>query len=51
VDKLAWYELYCNPHDTIARGKQIKKWRRAWKLKVIEELNPAWKDLSDEEGF
>ncbi len=26
MDKLAWYELYCNPHDTIARGKQIKKW-------------------------
>lgn len=51
VDKLVWYEVYDNPRDAIMREKQIKKWRRAWKLKVIEELNPAWKDLSEEEGF
>ncbi len=50
VDKLVWYEMYDNPRDAIAREKQIKKWRRVWKLKVIEELNPEWKDLSDEEG-
>ena len=51
VDKLVWYEVYDNPRDAIIREKQIKKWRRAWKLNIIEELNPDWKDLSEEEGF
>lgn len=51
VDKLVWYEVYDNPRDAIIREKQIKKWRRAWKLNIIEELNPGWKDLSEEEGF
>jgi putative endonuclease len=30
------------------RERQIKKWRRAWKLELIERGNPAWRDLSDE---
>jgi predicted GIY-YIG superfamily endonuclease len=34
------------PHRrAIAREKDIKKWRRAWKIKLIEEMNPEWKDL------
>jgi putative endonuclease len=32
------------------REKRIKKWRRAWKIILIEESNPDWKDLSDEIG-
>ena len=43
--------VYFEPHDTaesaITREKQIKKWNRAWKLKLIEKNNPQWKDLYD----
>lgn len=43
--------VYVEPHDTmetaIVREKQIKKWRRAWKLELIEKGNPQWLDLSD----
>jgi putative endonuclease len=34
--------------SAIVREKQIKKWRREWKLELIEKLNPDWKDLSEE---
>lgn len=41
--------VYCDLHDdmvsAITREKQIKKWNRAWKLELIEEQNPDWKDL------
>ena len=41
--------VYFEPHDTaesaILREKQIKKWNRAWKLKLIEKENPHWNDL------
>jgi putative endonuclease len=33
---------------TILREKQIKKWRRAWKLEMIERQNPQWRDLCEE---
>ena len=32
-------------HEAIKREKQIKRWRRAWKLELIEALNPNWRDL------
>ena len=32
----------------ILRGKQIKKWRRAWKIEIIEQTNPEWRDLCEE---
>ena len=34
--------------EAIAREKRIKKWRRAWKLALIEEVNPEWNDLFEE---
>lgn len=34
--------------EAIAREKRIKRWRRAWKLALIEAQNPEWRDLSDE---
>jgi len=34
--------------SAITREKQIKKWNRAWKIKLIQEKNPRWQDLSDE---
>ena len=40
---LVWYE----PFEFIKREKQLKHWRRAWKLRLIEALNPEWRDLSD----
>ena len=48
VDQLVWYEVYDDPTSAIAREKELKKWRRAWKIRLIEEMNPAWKDLYDE---
>jgi putative endonuclease len=35
-------------NDAIVREKRIKKWRRAWKLELIEKANPRWQDLYDE---
>jgi len=45
VDKLVYYEVHREANSAIAREKQIKKWRRAWKVRLIEEGNPGWKDL------
>jgi putative endonuclease len=42
---LVHYELYGDMISAITREKQIKKWNRAWKLELIEEHNPEWKDL------
>ncbi|MDA8079560.1 MAG: GIY-YIG nuclease family protein [Nitrospiraceae bacterium] len=47
VHCLVWYEMHQTPEAAIQREKQIKKWKRAWKLRLIEENNPAWKDLYD----
>ena len=42
--------VYCEPfayvRDAIQREKQLKKWNRAWKIRLIESVNPGWKDLS-----
>ena len=44
--------VYVERHDTmegaITREKQIKEWKRAWKLRLIESVNPEWRDLYDE---
>ena len=48
VHKLVWFELHDNMQSAIYREKTIKKWRRKWKLQVIESLNPQWKDLYEE---
>ena len=48
VKILVYYEIYNDAESAITREKRIKKWRRAWKLKLIEEKNPHWKDLYDE---
>jgi putative endonuclease len=45
VDLLVWYELHETMESAIAREKAIKEWRRAWKLRLIEEHNPEWQDL------
>ena len=45
VHHLVYYEVHESPESAITREKQIKKWRRQWKLNLIEENNPTWKDL------
>jgi putative endonuclease len=48
LDKLVWYEHHHLMSDAIKREKQLKRWARPWKFRVIEELNPDWRDLHDE---
>lgn len=50
INKLVWYEQTNDIRIAIQREKQIKKWNRKWKLKLIEENNPQWKDLFYEIG-
>ncbi len=45
VDRLVWYEEYPTAMEAIEREKDIKKWRRDWKIKLIEENNLLWADL------
>ena len=45
VDRLVWFEAYEEVGPAILREKQIKEWRRAWKIRLIEEQNPDWTDL------
>lgn len=42
---LVWYAVCDRVEEAIRREKQMKEWRRAWKLRVIEEMNPDWDDL------
>jgi putative endonuclease len=45
VDKLVLFEIYDDAVTAIAREKELKKWRRDWKTRLIEEQNPNWDDL------
>jgi putative endonuclease len=45
VTRLVWFEIYDDAPKDIAREKQIKKWHRDWKIRLIEEQNPEWEDL------
>jgi putative endonuclease len=47
VDRLVWFEIYDDALNAITREKQLKKWRRDWKTRLIEESNPNWVDLYD----
>ncbi|WP_248722612.1 GIY-YIG nuclease family protein [Seonamhaeicola sp. ML3] len=46
LDKLMYFETYQYINDAIKREKNMKKWKRAWKIKLIEEDNSSWEDLS-----
>jgi putative endonuclease len=48
VHILAFYELHADMMAAITREKQLKKWNRAWKIELIESLNPEWRDLWEE---
>jgi len=45
VDLLVWYEEHDSRESAFTRERRIKKWRRAWKLELIERANPGWEDL------
>jgi putative endonuclease len=45
VHRLVWFEIHGDINMAIAREKQIKKWNRAWKIRMIEKGNPNWRDL------
>jgi putative endonuclease len=45
VDRVVWFEPYDDPTNAISREKELKKWRRDWKIRLIEEQNPDWRDL------
>ena len=45
VKRLVYYELHATMQDAIAREKRLKRWSRRWKLRLIEEGNPGWRDL------
>ena len=45
VNKLVWFEIYDDVSTAIAREKELKKWRRDRKIRLIEEQNPGWEDL------
>ncbi|MBI5264134.1 MAG: GIY-YIG nuclease family protein [Bradyrhizobium sp.] len=47
ITRLVWFEIYNDPVSAITREKELKKWKRAWKTKLIEKNNPNWDDLYD----
>jgi putative endonuclease len=48
VHHLVCYEMHADMMTAVTREKQLKKWNRAWKLRLIEERNPEWRDLWEE---
>jgi len=48
IRRLVWFEIHDDPANAITREKQLKKWRRAWKVELIEKENPDWRDLFEE---
>jgi putative endonuclease len=45
VKTLVWYETFDTRDDAFRRERQMKVWRRAWKIELIEKTNPGWRDL------
>jgi putative endonuclease len=48
LELLVWYEWHSSAESAIRREKQLKDWKRGWKVELIEERNPRWDDLWDE---
>jgi putative endonuclease len=46
VLRLVFAEAFDDPRDAIAQEKRLKRWRRAWKIELIERSNPAWQDIA-----
>ena len=50
TNKLVYYEVFDRLDEGIHREKQLKKWHREWKEKLINDFNPGWKDLAEDIG-
>lgn len=48
VNKLVWFETHDTRHAAFRRERQIKEWKRAWKVRLIETENSHWRDLGDD---
>ena len=48
VKTLVWYEPHGDMNEAIKREKRLKRWKREWKLELIEKENPNWRDLYDD---
>ena len=48
VHNLVYYEIFDSVYEAISREKQMKKWKRQWKINLIEKINPLWQDLYSE---
>ncbi|MCB2062424.1 MAG: GIY-YIG nuclease family protein [Novosphingobium sp.] len=51
VHRLVWFEHHETMESAILREKRLKKWNRVWKLGLIEQSNPDWRDLAENFGF
>ncbi len=51
VMKLVYAEVCETAMQAIELEKQLKRWKRAWKIRIIESINPDWEDLSEKDGF
>jgi putative endonuclease len=51
VKRLVWFQMADTMEAAITREKQLKVWRRAWKIELIEAGNPTWRDLAEDLGF
>ena len=48
VHRLVYFETTCDINSAMTREKQLKKWKRDWKIHLIEKHNPEWRDLYEE---
>jgi putative endonuclease len=48
LSNLVWYEVHEEMMSAIQREKALKAWKREWKIRIIEEMNPLWRDLYDD---
>ena len=48
IKTLVYYEIYDDAEMAIQREKTLKKWKRLWKMRLIETINPEWRDLYDD---
>ena len=51
VNQLVFYQIHSNAKSAIAQEKQIKQWKRSWKIHLIQRQNPKWEDLFDKVDF
>ena len=51
IQRLVWFQSGVSMEEAIRREKQIKKWNRPWKINLIEQANPDWRDLAVDLGI